>query len=252
MWSGLRGAPLPEAFSAAYAIVWPCTALETEPMPSRPLVTPHEKMPITTLFSFSNFIALPTSFITPASEPALMIHAFVDFAAELRPVSKALSCEGVSAKSCAPPVTVISTSGLRSFQYFAMNVDSSGIDVVCDIVINWRGTAEASKTICGAFRAPGSAWRAHVRGRFKRVARGAAAYLAVGRLVSVVHRKEVGAEVRVDCLAQAEVALHQAGRHGLFFHRRLFTPTCLLLTWTPYAEAYGVAKGRGSLLRLGG
>lgn len=83
-----------------------------------------------------------------APEPALMIHAFVDLAAELRPVSNELSCDGVRLKSCAPPVTVINTSGLARCQYLDMKVASRPTETVSETVMKCRGERDGENEIC--------------------------------------------------------------------------------------------------------
>jgi hypothetical protein len=56
---------------------------------SRPLVTPQGKTPISGRRTSCLANASPTSFITPESLPAVMIHAFTEVAAETRPRSNA-------------------------------------------------------------------------------------------------------------------------------------------------------------------
>lgn len=62
-------------------------------------------------------------------------------AAEARPRSNARWSAGSKLKSCAPPVTEMSTSGRLSFQFSSMNEDSRLADVLsasemyCDVVL---------------------------------------------------------------------------------------------------------------------
>ena len=76
---------------------------------SWPFVTPIGKTPISGIRPRVIRIASPTIFITPASEPAENTHTLDESAAETSPRSSEARCRCVSAKFCAPPVTVMSS-----------------------------------------------------------------------------------------------------------------------------------------------
>eukprot|EP00966_Prymnesium_polylepis_P220474 5099904-Prymnesium_polylepis.3 len=91
---------------------------------SRPLVAPHGLIP-TTGIERCCAIAVPTIFITPASVPAVKIHAFADVDADTSPRLKLFSSCEESSKSCAPPETVMITSGDGNFQLRSMRLAKS-------------------------------------------------------------------------------------------------------------------------------
>ena len=93
----------------------------------RLLTQPHGKTPRSTTSAPKRWTASPTKRITPVSLPAVNIHAFAFVAAETIPRSNACCNEEESLKSCAPPVTVMITSGLERPQSVGCGYESGAL-----------------------------------------------------------------------------------------------------------------------------
>ena len=81
-------------------------------------------------------IAVPTNSITPQSVPPVTTQAFVSAAVAESPPQNIASSVGESSKSCAPPVTLMMSSGVGRRQEFSRNRSSPSESTSLPTVMN--------------------------------------------------------------------------------------------------------------------